>query len=330
MHEEQDIHRIIVRLFAGEAGEEEKQTIHEWLTHNQENRILLKDLQEIWLSAGVENNPDGFDIKRAIRQFRIKTGLSERKKLEIRLYPLIRYAAVLLFAIALPFSYYFGKKASLKNDDTTTITCASGDRTSIILPDSSKVILNSGSRLTFNNNFKNGSRSLYLDGEGYFSVRKDTHNPFRIKTSGIEVEVLGTEFNLKAYSDEGTISTTLVTGSLKVIGNNRSIILQPNQKLIFRQGSHEMSMAQMTDLLTETGWKDGRLVFRNQSLEELELKLERWFDVEIEFADEQVKSRRFTGILDRESILEVISYFGRSRYVAYKIKDNVVTFYTEH
>jgi ferric-dicitrate binding protein FerR (iron transport regulator) len=240
----------------------------------------------------------------------------------------MRYAAIFLLVIALPFAWYFGGKAGLKND-TTTIACASGDRTSVILPDSSKVVLNSGSRLTFSNDFKKGSRSLYLEGEGYFSVRKDKRHPFRIRTPDLDVEVLGTEFNLKAYPDEGTITTTLVAGRLKVTGDNRSVVLQPDQKLIFGKESHEMSLVQMTDLSLETGWKDGRLVFRNQSLEELELKLERWFDVEIKFADETVKSRKFTGTLDRESILEVISYFGRSRYVGYHIQDNVVTFYTE-
>ncbi len=330
MYSEQDIHQLIIRLFAGEASSDDKCVINEWLARDSANRDLMNDLQDIWLSSGVENNADGFDVEEAIRQFRLKTLRSKKKTGEYRLYRLMRYAAVLLLAIALPFSYYFGKQADLKSDDTTTITCADGDRTSVILPDSSRVVLNSGSRLIFSNNFRNGSRSLYLDGEGYFSVRKDKHNPFRIKTSGIDVEVLGTEFNLKAYSNEESISATLVTGSLKVTGNNRSVVLQPSQKLVFGKENQEISLVQMTDILSDTGWKDGRLVFRNQSLGELELKLERWFDVEIEFADEQVKSRRFTGILDRESILEVISYFGRSRYVAYQIKDNEVTFSTEH
>lgn len=329
MHSEQDNHQIIIRMLSGEAGAEEKQAVEEWLARDPGNRKLLNDLQEIWLSAGVEHNADGFDVEEAIRQFRKKTLQPGESASKRQIYRLMRYAAILVLAVALPFSYYFGKRAASVTDTFTTIACAPGDRTAVILPDSSRVCLNSGSRLTFNNNFQNGVRMVHLDGEAYFSVRKDPHHPFRVKTPDIDVEVLGTEFNLKAYPDEGTVSATLVTGSLMVTGDNRSAILEPSQKLVFDKENHEMKILEMADLSPETEWKDGRLVFRNQSLEELKQTLERWFDVEIGFADEQVKSRRFTGTLERESILEVISYFGRSSHVAYRIQDNVITFYTE-
>jgi len=330
MHFDQNIQRMIIRLFSGEASREEKKDIENWLNQEPENRKLLNDLREIWLTAGIEQNADHYDIEKAVRQFRQKIRFAGQKTvLPQRIPRLVRYAAVLLLLIALPLSYYYGKKSTLPSGSFTTISCAQGDKTAIVLPDSSQVILNSGSRLTFNNNFQNGPRQVFLDGEAYFSVQKRTQNPFRVKTSDIEVEVLGTEFNLKAYSDEETITATLVTGSLKVTQGNHSTLIKPNQKLVYNKKSRNADLSKINDLAPETEWKEGRLVFRNQSLEELEQKLERWFDVEIEFADEQVKSRRFTGTLERESILEVISYFGRSKYVAYQIKDNKITFYTE-
>lgn len=331
MYPEQNIHQLIIRLFSGETNSVEKRTIEAWLNGELENRKLFNELKEIWLSSGIEYNPDHYDVENAIRQFRQKTRfLIEKTSRKQQLYRIMRYAAILLLAVALPFSYYYGKQSILPSDAFTTITCALGDKTSVVLPDSSLVFLNSGSKLTFNTDFKNGSRRIFLDGEAFFKVRKDTHNPFRVKTSAIEVEVLGTEFNLKAYSDEPTISTTLVTGSLKVIGNNRYTMIKPKQKLVFDKETRQMKIQELTDLSPETEWKDGRLVFRNQSLGELEHELERWFDVDIHFADEQVKFRRFTGTLERESILEVISYFGRSKYVGYHINDNVITFYTKH
>lgn len=321
---------MIIRLFSGEASREEKKDIENWLNQKPENRKLLNDLREIWLTAGIEQNADHYEVERAVRQFRQKIRFTGQKAvLPQRIPRLIRYAAVLLLLIALPLSYYYGKKSTPLSGSFTTISCAQGDKTAIVLPDSSQVILNSGSRLTFNNNFQNGPRQVFLDGEAYFSVQKRTQNPFRVKTSDIEVEVLGTKFNLKAYSDEETITTTLVTGCLKVTQGDNSTLINPNQKLVYNKKSGNTDLSKINDLAPETEWKDGRLVFRNQSLEELEHKLERWFDVEIEFADEQVKSRRFTGTLERESILEVISYFGRSKYVAYQIKDNKITFYTE-
>jgi ferric-dicitrate binding protein FerR (iron transport regulator) len=107
-------------------------------------------------------------------------------------------------------------------------------------------------------------------------------------------------------------------------------MITPGQKLIYKKDDHTLTVENLTDLAPETEWIDGRLVFRNTSLDELEKKLERWFDVEIEFADETVKGRRFSGTLERESILEVISYFGISQYVDYNIKGNVITFFSEN
>ncbi len=90
-----------------------------------------------------------------------------------------------------------------------------------------------------------------------------------------------------------------------------------------------MKRYQLDDVALDTEWRNGRMVFRNESLADLELKLERWFDVDIEFADEAVKRLRFSGVLERESILEAIQYFDYSKYVSYKIKGNTITFYSE-
>ncbi len=329
MYSERDIHQIIIRIFSGEANPEEKLAIAGWLEQKPENKTLMNNLQEIWLSVGIEHNPDGFNVEEAILRFRMKTLRQADHISKGQLYGVMRYAAILLLALLLPFSYYIGRRSASDSDTFTTISCAQGDRTSVILPDSSHVYLNSGSRLIFNNNFQKGVRLVHLDGEAYFSVQKDPSNPFRVKTSDIDVEVMGTEFNLKAYTDEGTISATLVTGRIKVSGSNGTALLKPRQKMVFNKANHKMQIQKVADLSSETEWKNGRLVFRNQSLGELEQKLERWFDVEIKFADEYVKNRRFTGTLERESILEVISYFDRSTYVGYYIHDNVITFYTE-
>jgi ferric-dicitrate binding protein FerR (iron transport regulator) len=330
MQSEQYIHQLIVRLFSGEASNVEKKDIASWLNKHPENKKLFNELKEIWLGSGIEHNPDRYDVESAIQKFVQKTSfLKEKAAKRNRVYQLVRYAAILLLAIMIPASYYFGKKSISEQNTLTTVTCALGDKTSVVLPDSSTVFLNSGSKLIFNNNFRNGSRQVFLDGEAYFAVRKDPRNPFRVKTATIGIEVLGTEFNLKAYANEPTTSTTLVNGSLKVTGNNKSTVIKPNQKLIFDNETNKMNIYQLADLSPETGWKNGRLVFRNQSLGELEHKLERWFDVEIEFADEQAKARRFTGTLERESILEAIAYFGRSKYVAYQIKDNAIIFNTQ-
>jgi transmembrane sensor len=325
MESNENIHLLILRLFSGETDATEKNTISDWLSQSAENTKLYYDLKEIWLSAGVQVNADHYHLEDAIRKFREKiNGPKVQQKNNFSLIIFLKYAAIVILFLGLPISYYFGTQNSTAQQSMTTITCAFGDKSTVTLPDSSKVWLNSGSKLTFNSDFKREGRKVILEGEAYFSVSKDKKNPFRVKTTGIDIEVLGTEFNLKAYPDDKLVSTTLVEGSLQISSNHQNTIIKPNQKLVFDKKTGTMKLKELADTSNDTDWKEGRLIFRNESLEELKPKLERWFDVDIVFDDEIVKRRRFTGVLERESILEVVSYFDLSNHITCKIQGNKV------
>lgn len=320
----------IIHLFSGEASTEEKKAIEDWLSTSGDNQKLYADLQDIWLGSGLINNAYEYNLEQTIRQFRERVAVEKKRNIRKKLMGnILKYAAITLLFLALPLSYWLGKNGGLEKDSFTTVTCALGDKTNLILPDSSKVWLNSGSKIIFNNDFIKGKRQVFLEGEAYFSVTDDKRSPFRVKTSEFEIEVLGTEFNLKAYTDETMMAATLVEGSLKVSNANEEKMVKPKQKLVFNKESSKMKLYELTDVSAETQWKDGRLVFRNESLLEIQPKLERWFDVDIVFADDNVKQSRFTGILERESILEVISYFGHSKYVGSRIEDNIITFFSK-
>lgn len=329
MHEKDTIHTTIIRLFNGEASPHEKREVGDWLNQREENRKLYTDLQDIWLATGVSDNTDNYNTNVAINKFKERIHRSEKRGIVISLREMLKYAAIVILLLSLPVMYYFGKTASQANETFTTITCAFGDKSTITLPDGSVAYLNSGSKITFNNDFQSQYRMVALEGEAYFLVKKNEEIPFKVKAAEIEIEVLGTEFNLKAYPNENTISATLAEGSIQIASQSQQTIMKPNQKIVYSRTDHKMKLFNLKDITPETEWKEGRLVFRNESLAELELKLERWFDVDIEFADEQVKKRKFTGILERESILEAIAYFNYSKHVGYKIKDNEITFYSK-
>lgn len=325
-----DINILLIRLFSGESNPEEKKAIADWLEQSADNKSLYNDLREIWLSSGIQSNADEYDLERAIFRFRAKVNNGRKNAvLNINLRPVTRYAAIFLLALSLPLSYYLGIHYSSSNDSLTTITCAYGDKSAIVLPDSSHVYLNSGSKLTFNSNFRNG-RKVELQGEAYFEVTKDRDHPFQVKTTDVDIEVLGTKFNLKAYSEEKTISTTLVEGSVKISSKYQQKIMVPDEKVTFDKESRKMTVKRISDASIDTGWKDGRFVFRNETLAELKPRLERWFDVDIVFGDEQVKNRRFTGVLSRESILEAITYFDHSNYVECSIQGNKIIINTQN
>lgn len=330
MENQTDINVLLIRLFSGEAEPDEKKEIAEWLDQSAENKKLYSDLQEIWLSSGIQNNADNYHLEAAIRKFRNQISKSKlQKRNQIDFNHILKYAAILILALALPFSYYIGTRSNPADNSITTISCAFGDKSSIILPDSSQVWLNSGSKLTFSSNFKSG-RKVLLEGEAFFSVSKDKNHPFRVKTTDVEIEVLGTKFNLKAYPEENSVSTTLVEGSVNISSQYQRTRIKPDQKLVFDKRSKKMVVQELTDTSPDTEWKDGRFVFRNESLGELKPKLERWFDVDIVFGDEQVKDRRFTGVLGRESILEAISYFDLSNLVTCRIQGNKIIINSEN
>ena len=318
-----------IKYLTNEADEKEKLSFYEKLKKDKKLEKEFLSVKKIWIAAQLDNlNIPTNRKKQLFNEFWEKR--EETYKVStFKLSKILRYAAIFIPLLSLPFVFFLGKKQGFSPETYTTISCALGDKTEIVLPDSSKVTLNSGSKLIFNNNFDEGERNVFLEGEAFFNISKDKKNPFTVKTGEIEVEVLGTEFNLKAYPEENKISTTLIEGSLKVSVNNQNVVIKPEQKLTYNKESKLINLKELTDTTPETEWKDGRLVFRNESLADLELKLERWFDVDIDFADDEVKSKRFTGILERESILEAVSYFGYSKYVGYTINGNEITFYSK-
>lgn len=324
MENKTDINVLLIRLLSGEVDPEEKKEIAAWLDQSAENKKLYSDLQEIWLSSGIKTNADAYHLEEAIQKFRDQIRKTETAPVrKINFSRILKYAAIALLALALPFSYYMGTRSNPMDGSVTTISCAYGDKSSIVLPDNSHVWLNSGSKLTFNSNFRDG-RKVALEGEAFFEVSKDKHHPFEVKTADVTIEVLGTKFNLKAYPDEKSVSTTLVEGSVKITSEYQKEMMKPDQKMTFDKESKQMTVQELTDTSLETDWKDGRFVFRNETLGELKPKLERWFDVDIVFGDEQVKNRKFTGVLGRESILEAVSYFDHSNYVSCSIQDNKI------
>ncbi|HBL77679.1 MAG: hypothetical protein A2W90_02780 [Bacteroidetes bacterium GWF2_42_66] len=329
MYSDNEIHPLIIRFFSEKINNDERKIVEDWINESPENKKFFNDLREIWLASGANQNADSYHLEEAIEKFKRQIRGRKGSRIVRLRTSALKYAAIFALILALPVSFYFGSRINTSNNLQTTISCENGDRTNITLPDGSQVWLNSGSQLIFDNNFKKGVRQTYLKGEAYFSVKKDSKNPFVVNASDINVEVLGTEFNLKAYSDEKNISATLVSGSLKVSSETQQTVIKPGQKLVFSKENKKMGLTELSDLSPEVEWKNGRFVFVNESLAEMEQRLERWFDVEIKFADEQVKQRRFSGTIDRESILEVIAYFGYSPFVGYRIDGNVITMYSK-
>ncbi|MCF0178468.1 MAG: DUF4974 domain-containing protein [Bacteroidales bacterium] len=185
-------------------------------------------------------------------------------------------------------------------------TVNNGLQGNIVLPDSTLVTLNSGSSLRIADDFGNGSRTVYLDGEGYFDVHKDRNVPFIIKTpQEIIVTVTGTSFNLKCFSDSPRFNLTLIKGSVEVTTKTNEVIkVAPSEEIIINSDFH--SLAHMEKPEENLVWKDGVLKFDHTPMNETIAQIERWYGVQIEVADQSLLASSFTAEFKHETLNEVL------------------------
>lgn len=168
----------------------------------------------------------------------------------------------------------------------------------LVLADGTQVWMNSDSELRFPVDFVGGERRVFLKGEAYFQVAKNPDKPFRVEASEMVVEALGTSFDVNSYRDGELLFATLIEGSVKVshAGSGNACVLTPGKQAVCNAGLLNIVDVNINDVI---GWKDGRFVFSNMTLEDISGQLERWYDVQINFQDMQVRKYRFTGVMKR-------------------------------
>ena len=211
---------------------------------------------------------------------------------------------------------YNGQQASANKQTEVTynmISVPKGGQYQVTLPDGSRVLLNSASSLHFPTAFNGDDRKVELTGEAYFEVAHDKTKPFKVITGNQTVEVLGTHFNINAYSDESTLNTTLLEGSVKVFSGNQEVVIKPGEQAQIITGSNAISVIQNADTEQAVAWKNGLFQFKDASLETIMRSLSRWYDVDIEY-DGEIPERKFSGKIYRKinitQALEIINFWG--------------------
>ncbi len=217
---------------------------------------------------------------------------------------------------------YFKNESLPKSYNTLKVPY--GKRFNLVLSDGTKVHMNAGSSLRYPINFpKTGQRNVHLEGEAFFDVAKDSSRPYIVHTDGLDIEVLGTEFNVQAYSDDIEIKTTLREGSVKVYNSDEELILAPNEQSSWIKGKKELNK-QDVESSRFTGWMNGQLSFRSVPFKEIIKKMERHYDVQIVNNDEQLDDELFTAIFEEETFEEAILYFSKGYGFEYTIENNKI------
>lgn len=193
-----------------------------------------------------------------------------------------------------------------------------GGQYHVVLSDGTKVWLNAGSKLTYPVQFDETQRVVDLEGEGYFEVAKQ-NAPFKVKSGVQEVEVLGTHFNINAYKDEDYIKTTLLEGSVRVrTSEHRPLLLKVGQQSVV--GGHDLSVREV-EVDEILAWKNNFIQFSNNNLEEIMRQISRWYNVEVVFEDESMKTKTFSGKISKyESVNQVLDMLSMTESVRFSIE----------
>lgn len=178
-----------------------------------------------------------------------------------------------------------------------TLSTPRGGQYKLILPDGTAVWLNAASTITYPTAFKGNERKVSITGEAYFEVTKDKTKPFYVKVNQMEVEVLGTHFNINAYSDEKTINTTLLEGSVKIKKDNQVALLKPGQQA--QSNGQVIKIVRDVNLNQVMAWKNGFFNFNNADLQLVMRQLGRWYDVEVIY-EREIPKIQFMGEIERD------------------------------
>ncbi|MDE6347903.1 MAG: FecR domain-containing protein [Bacteroides sp.] len=306
---ENNIEALLPRYCEGIATEEERRLVESWIQESEEHRRIVKQMEMLYLAADTVYVMNKVNTEKALAKVKGKRiGKGKVAWWEWAK----RVAAVLFLPLLAAFfvQYYGGKGKVVQMLEARTNP---GMTTSLVLPDSTVVYLNSESSLRYPSTFKgSNARKVELSGEAFFEVTKDAKKRFIVATSHqSQIEVLGTSFNVEAYEDMPDVSTTLIEGkvnfSFQSDGRRRQVALKPGQKAVYDSSNGAINLHK-TSGETETSWKDGKIIFNNTPLKEALYILGKRYNVV--FTQTNVRlDESFTGTFTSQRLERILEYF---------------------
>ena len=236
-----------------------------------------------------------------------------------------RWAAMICIPICIAFFTY--NILSISNADKAhspfIVKADKGDKATVILPDGTDVILNSASQLSYLSDFGRNERRVQLEGEGYFKVAHDTRRTFIVQVGELEVKVMGTVFNVCAYSNDQDVTVVLLEGKVGIHTPSTSTTLSPGEKINYNKSTRKLSTEKVypDDYVS---WTKGSLYFQNESLENIMKALSRVYDVTIRIDSPKISEERFTGTIPGGGIQNALNIIMLTSPFRYEMEDSVI------
>lgn len=342
MHEK--IYTLMSRKVAGEATVAELKELDDLLSANPELQYAFNIVEELSPQPQLKKKPDADELARKQKGLNklefMLNGENARPVRRMKPYKWLAAASVVLFA-GISVVFYTNSQPH-----KSLVETAHGDtKREILLPDGTAVILNAGSSLEYDSTaLLAGKREVTLYGEGFFKVKADENHPFMIKTGKVDVRVLGTIFNLKAYPEDNRVETYLISGKVEVTYRNKDketrTQLKPRERFVInlqtlvadRKAAPEKQITTLLmkpktseapeDSIAVPAWMQGRLEFENVTFEQLVNELERWYNVQIDIKDDKLKGEVFSGAFNNKPLPEVLQALQYTLQFKYRINES--------
>ena len=338
---------LIIRYFSDDITTEEWMAVNNWIEESEENQHIAEQIYYIKYAG---------DTVHAIRSTDTRTDLNKVwkkiRKRSTRLRAIWMQAASVACLFFIPAVIYL----QFRNNDSglsgVVMSVPEGSISSMVLPDGSKVWLNAGSQLSYDNGYGISNRRMYLSGEGFFEVSANNRLPFEVDADALVIRAMGTKFNVKAYPDEHTVTAILTEGVIEIISaggqGQKKTISQPGQMVVHNKSHRQLAVEPVEDINLQkekkdgqnlqltaetivqpelyTSWKDQRWLIEGTTLGELAPILQRRYAVKFVFDNDALKTYKFRGEISNISVEQMAKALELTAPMNYRMSNDTVFF----
>jgi len=326
----QNIDILIGKLLSGNISLEEKKELDAWIHFSPENEKQYRKSRKAWELSKNYVSTEKIAADKSSIQEEVKKQQTLKIKRTHRFLQFYRIAAILAIPVTFAISWllFTQNNQTIEEVNISQFSAPKGHIAVCILPDSSQVWINTGSTISYNtNSFNHQNREIKLSGEAYFEVTKNKNKPFKVVTSLANINVTGTSFNVKAYPDTGDFQTVLSEGSIEMELNNENhqkVNLIPGEKAIFKIEEKEI-LVEKVDADFYTSWRNGKILFKDATLNDLIQELERIYDIHFNLEDPALGETRFRGMFSYDNnLIDALEKIKQTASINYYIKNKEV------
>ena len=317
-YDKEELELQISNYLSGNSTDEEKETLLAFLASNEAAARTFREMSAVWALSSVPSFAE-IENSNLVRIKERMTAPASSKPVRKLIPVWLKVAAAVILLIGCNYFWY------TYTENLTEVYTNADSPYEIKVPDGTEVSLNAGSVLRYHRGFGIRERNVTLDGEGYFKVAKNAEVPFFVKTNDVQVQVVGTVFNVRAYDDDNYVMVSLLEGRVNLSASANSVMkLFPNEQALYNKNTGRMEKLK-TNASKACDWLDGGLTFENASFADIAHRLERKFQVKISIESERLKAEHFSGSFDsNQNIYDILHEINVEKQYTWKVSGDTI------